>query len=389
MRPIHILYLIDVLYTRHGGGEGALWKMTHMLPPDRYRCSVATFASRPEEVVTSAFDCPVHLLPIRRTYDRQALRMALRLRRLIRDQQVSILHTFFNTSDLFGGTIAKLSGCPILISSRRDMGIQRSAAHRIAYRLAGGMFDQVHAVSERVRAWHIRQDRLPPEKVRTVYNGVDLEEMDRARNDAALAEVGLLPGPPVIVCVANIRPVKAMEVLVKTAAIVCREYRDTRFLVVGKIQDLPYMEGIWRLAAGLNMTRNVIFAGQSCQVPALLRCCDIFFLPSHSEGLSNALLEAMACGLPCVATDVGGNAELIENGRTGFLVSPGNDGAAGERILQLLRDPGMRRSMGLAGRGIVEGRFSAQAMVDRVAELYEELLEHARSTVSSQCQAVY
>ena len=381
MEQIHILFLIDLLYSTYGGAEGVLWKMTHLLPRDRYRLSIATFATCPDRVVADSFDCPVHLLPIRRAYGWQALSAAVRLSKLIRSERVSIVHSFFATSDLIGGAVAKLSGCPILISSRRDMGFQRSALQRLAYRLASGMFDQIHTVSESVRYWHIRQDRLAPEKVVTVYNGVDLDSIDSAREGLRLSDLGIDGDGPVIVCVANVRPVKAMEVLVATAAVVCRALPKAEFLVIGQVLDGVYMQRVLELARQLNVAQHITFAGSSRNVAAVLKACDLFYLPSHSEGLSNAMLEAMACGLPCVATDVGGNAELVEHGSTGYLISDGDAQAAAQRILHLLRNRNQARRMGHAGRKIVGNMFSQEAMIDRLVELYEGLLERSREGV--------
>jgi glycosyltransferase involved in cell wall biosynthesis len=377
MERIHVLFLIDVLYSTHGGAEGVLWKMTRLLPPDRYRCSIATFATHADWVVADSFNCPVHLLPIRRTYDWQALKAAVQLGRLIRSERVSIVHSFFTASDLLGGLVAKLSGCPILISSRRDMGYQRSALQGRAYRLTGGMFDQVHTVSDSVRLWHTHQDRLAPEKVVTVYNGVDLEEIDRARKGFRLSDLGLEDASHVVVCVANIRPVKGLDVLVAAAAIVCREIPRARFLVLGQVQDQAYMQRVQDLARELNVTKQVIFAGLNPEVPAVLKACDVFYLPSHTEGLSNAMLEAMACGLPCVASRTGGNSELLEDGRSGYLVPPGDAEAGAQRILHLLRHPYEADQMGAAGRQIVASKFSVEAMIGKLAGLYEGLLKRS------------
>lgn len=377
MEPNHILFLIDVLYTTHGGAEGALWRMTRRLPPDRYRCSIATFATHVNRVAAASYDCPVHLLPIKRMYDWTALKMAFRLAQLIRRERVSIVHTFFPASDLLGGVVAKVSGCPILVSSRRDMGFQRTAMHRVAYRMAGRMFDQVQAVAEGVRWWHLQQDRLDPEKVFTVYNGVDLEEMDRVAKGYPMGKFGLGETSPVIVCVANIRPVKAIDILVRTAAIVCRELPQARFLVIGLVQDAEYMQQVTELADCLDVSRYVRFAGPSPEVPRVLKACNVFYLPSRSEGMSNAMLEAMACGLPCVATDVGGNGELIENERNGYLVPAGDPAAAAQQIIRLLRNADSAERMGRAGRRIAEEKFSVQAMISRLTDLYDGLLRQA------------
>src|SRR5579872_2486279 len=106
MDPIHILYLTDVLYGTHGGSEGILWKMVRLLPANRFRCSIATFATYTDLVAVNSFPCPVHLFPLARTYDWQALKAAFRLRRFIRSENVSVVHTFFAAADLFGGVVA-------------------------------------------------------------------------------------------------------------------------------------------------------------------------------------------------------------------------------------------------------------------------------------------
>ncbi len=374
MEQIHVLYLIDVLYSRHGGAEGVLWNMTRLLPKDRYRCSIATFSANPGAVIVNAFDCPVHLLPLRRTYDWQALKTAARLRRLIRSEGVSIVHTFFAASDLFGSLVAKLSGCPVLISSRRDMGFQRLPAQKVAYRVAARMFDQVQTVSEAARIWHMQHDHLEPAKVVTVYNGVELAAIGNNGRDHLADERCGGGAEQLVVCVANIRRVKALDVLVRTAATVCQELPRTRFLVVGAVQDWAYMRELRDLSQRLHVAENVVFVGQRPGVPAILRQCDVFFLPSHSEGLSNAMLEAMACSLPCVATAVGGNPELIEEGASGFLVPPGDAGVAAERLLYLLRNKQLADRMGQTGRRMAQEKFSLEAMMARLTEQYENLL---------------
>jgi glycosyltransferase involved in cell wall biosynthesis len=383
MERIPILFLIDVLYTSRGGAEGVLQKMIVHLPRDRYDCSIATFATHAERVAAEQYPCPVYRLPIQRTYDWRALRMGSRLAGLIRSQRIQIVHTFFPAADLFGGAIARLSGCPIVISSRRDMGFQRSAAQRLVYRAAGGwLFDQVHAVAEHARRWHIEQDRLDPKNVFTVYNGIDLNEVDAARQGSD-GIVRRLDGP-LVVCVANIRPVKGIDDLVRAAAMVCRANPSARFLVVGAVQDTGYMEQVAELARMLGVDRNVIFAGASDAVPPILKASHVFFMPSRSEGLCNAILEAMACELPCVATETGGNPELIQEGWNGYLTPVGDYEAAARRILELLSDPETAHAMGRVGRRIVESQFSLQAMIDNLTGHYEDLLERRATRLRSE-----
>jgi glycosyltransferase involved in cell wall biosynthesis len=122
----------------------------------------------------------------------------------------------------------------------------------------------------------------------------------------------------------------------------------------------------------------VRFLGKTDQALALLKACDIFCLPSRSEGMSNALLEAMVCGRPSVATRVGGTPEVIEDGQNGFLVDNQDDATMAARILALLDDPELARAMGATARGVVEERFSAQRMAAEMAARYDGLLEARR-----------
>jgi glycosyltransferase involved in cell wall biosynthesis len=254
------------------------------------------------------------------------------------------------------------------------MGLLRSTPHHLAYRLARGWYDQVHAVSEEVRQHHIRNDRLHPDKVVTVYNGIDLEEIDSAPAVTWPAEWRIPEGAPVVVCVANIRHVKGLDVLLRTAHLVTRHSSDVRFVVIGDVQEPEYFPSLLELGASLQIQDRVVFTGLRSDVFSLLRLCAVFFLPSRSEGLSNAMLEAMACSLPCVATRVGGNPELIDHGRNGFLVPVGDPAEAAGRILRLLADPALCERMGQASREIVEAKFTLGAMMNRVVGLYDTLL---------------
>jgi glycosyltransferase involved in cell wall biosynthesis len=348
--------------------------MVRLLPEDRFRCSIATFATYADLVAADRFPCPVHLFPLRHAYDWNAVRTAFRLAWLIRREGVSIVHTFFPTSDLFGGAVAKLSGCPVLISSRRDMAFQRTGLHRAAYRIAAPWFDQVHAVADQVREYHIEQDGLRPNQVVTVHNGVDLNMIEATPKLPNLAQFGIGCPAKVVACVGNIRRVKGLDILLRAAGIVCSRRPGTHFLIVGAVQDTEYMRELSDSVARLHLEGNVIFSGQRADVISILKACNVFFLPSRSEGFSNALLEAMACGLPCVATDVGGNREVVTDGETGYLVETENPTVAADRLLELLLNPEAARRMGAEGRRIVEQQFTTGSMIRQLIGLYDALL---------------
>ena len=386
--PIHVLFLVDVLRGlefRNGaprglaGIEGVLLRLMGMIPPERYRFSLATFSVGRAVPDAQHLPCPLHVFPLQNSYNWNALRMAARLRRLIRSENVSIVHTFLESSDIWGGLVAKLSGCPILISSRRDMGYFRSRKHLLGYRLVNPLVDQVQAVCEEVRSFLITQDGLNPKKVVTLHNGIDLDRLTAENGvDGLRSTLGLNDGGPVITAVANIRPVKGIDVLIRAAEIVCREYPTARFVIAGEVIDRQYFEQLQKQVQDRKLTRNILFPGRCDRVPALLKLSTVFCLLSRSEGFSNAILEAMAIGLPCVVTKVGGNAEAVAEGKTGFLVTNEDAEAAAARILTLLNHPVLAQQMGDAGREVVATRFTVRTMARRWASLYDELLVSRR-----------
>jgi glycosyltransferase involved in cell wall biosynthesis len=371
----HVLFIIDEL-CEIGGAERVLFKMIELLPAEKFRCSLLTFRTN-EEADLSQIRCPVYVMPLTRTYDWNALKVAREIRNFVRREKVSIVHTFFETSDLWAGPIAKLSGCPVLISSRRDLGILRSRRHNVGYRVLRRLYDSVLAVSPQVRDFCIQQDGLDPARVQTLFNGLDMEcaAAPNAESRTVMRKQMNIPEHvPVITTVGNIRKVKGIDVLVEAAAEVSRARPDAVFLVVGRKSEEEHCRELEARIASLGLTANVRLLGSREDVFSILRMSDIFCLPSRSEGFSNALLEAMACRLPCVATDVGGNPEVLTHGESGLLVPIEDSTALARALMQLLSDRSLAGRMGLRGESVVQSRFTSQAMMNTLVSVYQGLL---------------
>lgn len=368
--PPHVLFLIDHLLER-GGGEGNLLKVVQLMPPELVRCSVATFDIDPE--IQKNVPVPVHVFPLRRVYYPGAWKTARGLRALIRDQRVDIVQTYFETSNLWGGLIAKLSGA-LLLSCRRDLGILRSPKHHLAYRLINRLSDRVLAVSEEVRRFCIIRDRVDPRKIAVIYNGVDLRQIAGAGRLPDGIAPDLAGAGHVVTCVANLRPVKGIDLLLRAAQRVCRELPQAVFAIAGSLYESEYLRQMQALARSLGIERNVRFLGYVEDPVPLLKISSAFCLLSRSEGFCNALLEAMACGLPAVVSRVGGNPEAIVDGVSGFLVPLEDAATAAARLLLLLRDPARAARMGQAARAAARSQFSAETMIQNLISLYGELM---------------
>lgn len=365
---VNVLYIIDQL-CEMGGAERVLLNMIRLLPRDRFRPRLLTFKTDPALHLENAITCAWDLLPLRRTWDLTAAGVAWQLNRLIHRERIDVVHTFFETSDIWAGPIARVSGARVLVSSRRDMGILRTAKHRLAYRLVNSLYDQIQTVSEQVRQYSIANDGLAPEKVITLYNGVAAEQARNSDPWPAIREA-----THVITTVAHIRHVKGIDILLRTASRVRREFPGAHFVVIGENHEPAHYTELLRLREELALTGAVHFTGPTENVFGALKASSVFCLPSRSEGLSNALLEAMACSVPCVATSVGGNLELIESGTNGILVPVEDDAAMASAILSILRDPTAGKRMGAAGRHLIETRFTTEAMMQQLVNSYEHLL---------------
>ncbi|MBZ5523673.1 MAG: glycosyltransferase [Acidobacteriia bacterium] len=371
----HVLFMIDEL-CEMGGAERVLLKMIRLLPRDTFRCSLVTFKVREGIEELKNIGCPLWVIPLGRTYDWNAFRAARHIRSFIQQQRVAIVHTFFETSDLWGALVARLSGCPVLVSSRRDLGILRSTKHRMAYKLFRRLYDKVLTVSPQVRDFCIQTDGLDPQRVQTLFNGLEMSPIDAAPSREMMRwKHAMRDDLPIIATVANIRRVKGIDVLVRAASLVCSRYPQALFLVIGEPSEQDYCRELENAVHSLGLAGNFRFMGSREDIFSLLRMSDVFCLPSRSEGFSNALLEAMACRLPSVATDVGGNREAVEDGQTGFIVASEDWQEMGRRILVLLDDRELATTMGRRAEAVVRQKFTAEAMMKDLIEIYNGLLQ--------------
>lgn len=364
----HVLFVLDGFPKALGGGERIVLRLAALLPRFGFRASILTLSMHPESAFRPAdAPCPVYLLPLTNAYGPAAWRGAVHLRRFLREQEVSIVQTFFESSDLWAGIVTRLLSSARLIWSRRDMGILRGRKHRLAYRALRLLPHAVFAVSERVARHVTETDGVPPERVYVTHNGLDLSTIPVA---ARTRKDGLCR----ILTIGNVRHVKGHDLLVRAAALVVAQYPNTRFLIAGEVLEPPYYQELQASVQKYGLQHHVLFLGKISDLPQLLCEADFFVLPSRSEGFSNALIEAMAAGLPSVATDVGGNAEAVHHQETGLLVPPEDSGALADALLRLLQDPQLADHLSVAAREKVVKFFSAEAMLLRITAIYRELL---------------
>lgn len=364
----HVLLVVDTFPKALGGGERVVLRLAALLPRYGFRVSLLTFSMDPE----SSFQpeqspCPLYLLPLVKTYDLHALQAAFALRTLLREQKIVLVQTFFESSDLWAGAVVRLLSSAKLVWSRRDLGILRGRKHQFAYRWLRRLPHAVHTVSEGVRRHALTVDRIPPQRAFTVYNGLDLERFTPDPTPSTQKQT-------VILTVGNIRRVKGHDVLLHAAALLRETEPEAQFAVAGEVLEPSYFQELLDLRCQLGLQESFTFLGGVSDLATLLQKATIFVLPSRSEGFSNSLLEAMACGLPVVATDVGGNAEAVKSGITGVIVPAEDPRALAQALRQLLLSTAERLAMGVAGRHRAEELFSVPAMMRHLTGAYHDLL---------------
>jgi glycosyltransferase involved in cell wall biosynthesis len=364
----HVLLVVDSLIGVSGGGERMVFKLASLLPQYGFRVSILCFAVAPEGIGFTTSPCPIYVLPLKRTYDFRAISAAFAFRRFIKDQNIQIVQTFFESSDLWAGFVTKAMSNAKLIWSRRDMGILRTGKHKIAYRLLARFPDAVFAVSESVRQHCIIVDRIDPASVQTIHNALELKDW---KTDVPVAKPF---GTRIVTSVGNIRYVKGHDVLIRAAGLVVQQFPKVIFNIAGEVLETAYFLELGAMVQDLNLSNNFYFVGNITDLRAHLAGADIFVLPSRSEGFSNAIVEAMAASLPVVATNVGGNAEAVRNGISGFIVPVEDPRALADAIIQLLHDPLKSKEMGAAGKKIVAEDFTTEAMMEKTVSTYRGLL---------------
>ena len=311
----------------------------------------------------------VHEVAIRRLAQPGTLREIGRLARWLRRERIDLLHAWDADAAIFGQFAAQLAGTRFL-TSRRDLGQIYPRWKTALLRRADRLAVRVVANAEAVRD-HFAAQGLPADKIVVLSNLVDLEERDRLAA-APFPRAGELPAGRRLVVVNRLDPEKNAGLLIAALPLVRAEFSDAVVVVAGAGREMPALRA---QAAALDVVGAVCFLGEIHDVPALLPRCEIGALvPSRNEGLSNTILEYMAAGLPVLATDCGGNRELVRDGVTGRLVPATADAATVARAwIALLRDPDAAAAMGQNGREQVERNHAREPVLDRFADLYAQV----------------
>ncbi len=359
-RKINLLILADTLEA-YGGSEKEVLELVRNLNGEKYALYVSSLIAGGKLLdEIRALGAQVNLFPVKRIYSIFGIMRGLEFIRFLRDKHIDAIMLFHFGSDVWGTIFGRLAGVRLIISNRRDIGFWRKWYHHLAYRLINRWVDVIIANSNAGREMIIRDERIPDDKVKVIYNGIALKKII-VKNEKS--------GSTVIGYVGNFNPVKGHEYLLRAAVDVIRKVPSTHFLLVG---DGPLKQEMVTLVERLGISKSVTFTGARNDIPELLSMMDICVLPSLSEGLSNSILEYMAASKPIIATKVGGTPELIEDRKTGLLVEPKNTAQLSEAIIHLIDNREEAKRYGEAARRVAEEKFSLPRAMGEYDALFRE-----------------
>ena len=374
MPPLRtIAFLIDTMACDTQGTQKQLLETIRRLDRSRWAPHLVCLWESPW-MRTADLPCPVHVLGHAGFLKPSFPAVLGRLRRLWRELEVDLVHVFFDES-IFVAWLAAgpFTRRPVLVSSRRDMGL--GAANQPWYHrlfplvlpLANRRFAGILANAEMVRLHAARRERTPAARFIVIRNGVDLPPPPPPRPEAR-------PGGARVAIVASLTPVKRHDLLLEAWAALPASLRSqARLHVIG---DGPLKPVLAEQARALGIADGVVFEGAVDDVPSRLAGMDVAVLCSDREGLSNAILEAMSAALPVVATDVGGNPELVA-ADTGMLVPAGDAAALSAALAALLGDAERRRRLGGRARERVAAEFAWDGAMAALTGWYDGLLAAA------------
>src|SRR3954453_23826477 len=293
----------------------------------------------------------------------------LRMSSFLRKGGYQVMHAHDLWSNLIGVPAAKMAGVPVIVSSQRDL------SHDPWYRTARGRL--LRALQRRssavltnagaIRDGLVEQEGFSPAQVKVIRNGVDVERFASASRDRESLFPGT-SGEKLIVLVGNMHTdVKGQPTLIAAAPSVLQQFPRVRFVFVG---DGDRKKDFQQSAVVNGVAAKFIFCGARRDIPQILTACDIAVLPSAAEGMPNAVLEYLAAGLPTIASSVGGNLEVIQDGVTGLLVPPGNAHALATALTRVLGDTAFASRLAQSGQRFVRDKFSFESLTRNIDNLY-------------------
>ena len=367
-QPIAVLEIIGNAIV--GGMEVCVSRLVERLPPDRFTVvCLCPFESKFTQTLRDA-GATVYITPMQDHPQWESLQLAATL---VRMHKIQIIHAHLPNAHLLAGLVSALTGVPAFAT------VHGRGIAPLDFEISRLTSTHLSVVCETARV-HALALGIPESRVHLIPNGVDAD-FYAARDDAGGLNT-LLEIPrttPIVGFVGRLAPEKGPDIFIRMASFVHAEMRDARFVLVG---DGPLRPSLERLATQLGLYEHVKFAGLQRNMRSIYQSLALFVSASHSEGMPLALMEAMASGCPCVATQVGGVAEVMQEGTTGLLARPNDPEHLGAAVISLLKDAPRRSAMGVSAQQRIAASFVLKKSVEQTGALIKRLAKSAVGAAS-------
>jgi glycosyltransferase involved in cell wall biosynthesis len=368
--PIKITHLITEL--SYGGAQKVLINLLSNIDKEKYKCSVVCFYNGESPVAQDIRDLSIEVIDLKMT-NKFRVDALYRLSSILKSQKPNILHSWMFHPVLAGRIFGCLHKIPVIISSRHNVNIG-GLFREMINRLTAQMDDHVIAVCEVARQTEIKRAHILPDKVTTIYNGINLEEyltILRSR-DEIRKYLGVTNEDFVVVSTGRMHYQKGYSILINAISLITNTYPSIKLLLVG---DGPVRSILEKYALELGISNQIMFTGQRSDISDILHASDVYISSSLWEGSSISIIEAMASGLPIIATKVGGTPELVEDKVSGILVPSRNPSIIAQAIIELYTNAELRKNIGIQARQRAIKNFSSKEMVKKIEKLYLKLLK--------------
>lgn len=365
MQPIRVCQLITEL--GNGGAERCLFELARRLDRRRFDVRVAALQGGPYAELLEKEGVKVTVLGVRGAWDIGKLRT---MARLLRDERIDLLHSHLFHSDLVGRPAAMLAGTPHYVHTLHSAQSFFGWRHYAFARLLAGRCEKLICVSQSVRDFHSRKTGLPLERYHVIHNGIDTAffECSTESRNILRTQWGVTNGDAVVAFVGRLIEEKGVDVLLE--AIRLLKGKSIQFVIAGEGPLRGRIEEFLKTPAG---SRGRMM-GQTGDVRGVLSAADIFVMPSRCEGFGLAAAEAMAAGLPVIASRIPSLQEIINDDNCGLLIDPENADQFAEKIDALARDESLRQRLGQAAREKIVSRYSIAENIKAHEELYQSLV---------------
>ena len=378
LSKVNIVITMDSIVSLAGGTENQVVKLINNLDKNKYELHLILL--RDTDWIRENgkhLNCSIHTFNIVRLRKPRNILSFMNIVRSVRTIKPDIVMTFFPLSNIMGVIAARLAQAPIIISTRRDYGLWLNWEHRLsihALRFADRYVDKIVVNASVIRELTSREERFDAAKIDVIYNGVDIDNpLPDERQTSALRAKLAIPGEaPVIGIVGGLKPMKRHATFLRMARRVIDVMGDAHFIIVG---DGPLRPSLEAEAAGLGVTDRVHFVGSQTNVIPYLSLFTVAVNCSANEGLSNAIMEYMAYGIPCVVSDAGGNPELIKHDVNGYTFKLDDDEELSRMVLGLLDDDKKMRAFIKKSRERILSELTTEKMIEHYEQYFASMLK--------------